>query len=480
MANQLPLTNIVNVSVSQTPTGVNSLNASNVGLFSLDQPTGSFSGDDYAPYVDPTQVATDWGSSSVTYQMANAIFSQKPNILTGNGQLVIIPMISATETLVFSGVAASGTFKLVSTLLGGGTTATINWDDTAAEIQTALRALPGYEGVVVTGSIASQTLTIKLWGIYGETPALLSDTANTLQTGAAAPITITPAISVEGETLADAITRTKGLVNYFAILETVSFESIGNTDFDAVAALVQPLNYMYVEVSATAADITGAFQDNTDAGNTHTRCLYYGDTYLNAILMKASYVGRLFCVDFDASGTTLTAQLKQLVGIEADPSMTQTIYSNCLDAGVDCYPSFQGFAGISSSGANSYFDQVYNVLAFADALQVAGFNYLAGTATKIPQTEDGMNGLKGAYRAVCDRYVANGYLAPGSWTSSTTFGNQQNLLNNVSEFGYYIYSSPIALQTQAARVARQAPLVQIAAKEAGAVHTSNILVFINP
>jgi hypothetical protein len=249
------------------------------------------------------------------------------------------------------------------------------------------------------------------------------------------------------------------------------------------ALLVQANPMMLFVVSAEAADITGTFTTNTASGYTQTRCLYYGDSSysgLNELLFMAAYAGRLLSVDFSASNTTLTAQLKQLVGITADPSMTQTLYNNCLTAGVDCYPSFSGYVGISSSGANDFFDYVYNSLAFASAVQVAGFNYLAGTQTKIPQTEEGMSGLKGAYQGACQQFVANAFLAPGTWNSSTTFGNPQDLLNNVSSFGYYIYSQPVSLQSESQRALRQAPLVQIAAKEAGGIHSSNIVVAINP
>jgi len=277
-SNQIPITSIVSVSVSQTPTGVNALNTSNVALFSTDQPGNAFPSQGFSFYVDPTAVAVDFGTSSSTGQMATALFSQQPNILVAGGQLIVITLGVATEQLVFSGVAASGSFELVSTLLGGGTTAAIAWNDTAAQIQTKIRALPGYGGVVVTGSIASETLTIKLWGVYGNAPSLFSVTANSLQTSAPAAITITPSISVNGESLSAAITRTKGLVNYFGILETATFEDVGDDDFEAVAAQVQALQMMYFEVSATSADITGDFTDNTTAGNTHTRCLYYGDT----------------------------------------------------------------------------------------------------------------------------------------------------------------------------------------------------------
>jgi hypothetical protein len=479
-SNQIPLTNIVNVSVSQTATGVNVLNTSNVALFSTDQPTGTFPAAGFGFYVTPGQTQTDWGSSSITYQMANSIFAQQPNILSAGGQLIIVEMLTASETLTYSGVPASGSWVLN---YGGNASAAILWNDSAAAAQAKIQAVPGLGGVVVTGTQAGELLTLKLWGVYGASPALVTITSNTLETAGSAGITITAAISVAGESLSTAITRTQGLVNYFGILETATYTQVGSTDFAAAAATVQALQAMYFEVSYTSADITGEFTTIMTALDDQTRCLYYGDSTslgLNAMLMKAAYVGRLLSVNFGASNTALTAQLKQLVGVVPDPSMTQTIYNNCLTAGVDCYPSFQGFPGISSSGANQFFDYVYNVLAFASALQVAGFNYLAGTATKIPQTEDGMSGLKGAYRAACDQFVANGFLAPGSWTSSTTFGNQQNLLNNISQFGYYIYSTPVALQTQSARTLRQAPLVQVAAKEAGAEHTSNIVVVVNP
>jgi len=131
------------------------------------------------------------------------------------------------------------------------------------------------------------------------------------------------------------------------------------------------------------------------------------------------------------------------------------------------------------SGKNSFFDQVYNLQWLVGALQVAGFNYLAQSSSKIPQTESGIDGLKGAYRKVCEQAVTNQYCAPGEWNSSTTFGIQSDFLQNITQRGYYIYSQPVALQSQAAREARQAPIVQLALKEAGAVHSSSVLVYIN-
>jgi len=48
----------------------------------------------------------------------------------------------------------------------------------------------------------------------------------------------------------------------------------------------------------------------------------------------------------------------------------------------------------------------------------------------------------------------------------------------ITQKGYYTYSIPIAQQAQTDRELRKAPLVQIAVKRAGAIHSSDVLVII--
>jgi hypothetical protein len=138
-----------------------------------------------------------------------------------------------------------------------------------------------------------------------------------------------------------------------------------------------------------------------------------------------------------------------------------------------------GRASVFTSGADSYFDDVYNLDWLVFALQVAGFNALAETSTKLPQTEPGIAVLRNAYASVLKQAVVNGYFAPGQWNSPQLFGNPNDLIRNIAQVGWYIYSNPVNSQTQAQRVARQAPLIQIAGKEAGAVHSSAVVVYIN-
>lgn len=375
-AQQLPLSNFINISVSSSPVGISAFNTSNLALFTGDTPGGGFGSLGYKIYLDPTDVGTDFGTDSNTYLMALGIFSQQPNILAGGGYLVVITLLSL-------------------------------------------------------------------------------------------------------ETLATAITRTVGLVQYFGLMST-AIES--QTDMLAAAAVIQALNKIGFFVQNLVASIApGGSLDLLRSGSfTQSRGLFYGDSNsVNALVMQASYAGAALSVNFNGSNTTFTMNLKTLTGVQPDPTITETYLNEALTAGADTYASYQGVSAVNCSGANMFYDAVYNLQWFIGALQVAGFNYLAQTGTKIPQTENGMDGLKGAYRSVCQQAATNQYVAPGAWNSPSTFGNQADLIANVAQFGYYIYSQPIAQQLQTARAARQAPLVQIAIKAAGAIQSSTVIVAVN-
>lgn len=482
---QISITNVINISVAATNLGVNSYNTSNLGLFTDELPADTFGTSGFKLYVDSVSVATDFGSASKTAQMATAVFSQQPNILQGNGQLVVILLGVATQTLALSGVATSGAFTVG---FGGNTSASIAFGSTASQIQAILQVVPGLAGVSVSGSIASQSLAINMGGIYGASPSTFTFPTNTLETSGSTAVTITPTISAMGETIGAAITRTSSLVQYFGIIVDETVTQIGSDDVTAAAAIVQSLNKIAGWVSYEEADIQadGILTAFTTASQSQNRGLYYGDdsvvsgyTGFNAILMMAAYFGGALSVNFSGSNTTTTENLKTLINIQPDPSMTQTIFNEAATAGADIYPSIDGDSSIINNGANQFFDDVYNLRWFVGALQVAGYNYLAQTATKIPQTEPGMDGLKGAYRAICQQGVTNQMIAPGSWTNPTTFGNQALLLANVAQFGYYIYSQPIAQQAQTDRAARKAPLVQLCFKYAGAIQTSDVIVYVN-
>lgn len=478
---QLPLSTVFTVSVSAAQLGANQYNTSNLALFSHEVYQSSFGSLGYQIYTTPLQVGLDFGTGSQTYAMANSVFSQQPNILAGGGALIVIPFVEAEQTLTFSGVAASGTFVFN---YGGHASAAINWNDTVSQIQTKIQAMTGLSAATVTGSIASEALVVSFNGIYGPL-SLATITSNSLATSAPASITVTVTTTQAGETMAAAVTRTEGLVQYFGLMATLILDG---TDILASALVVQPLNKIQFYVSNTASDLnspSGVLYEITSEGYTNTRGLYYNDASISetptpdALNFMAAYAGLGLSVNFNGSNTTIVMNLKSLIGVAADPSITPTVLALAQTAGADVYPSFAGTPKVSSSGANSFYDQVYNLQWIIGALQVAGFNYLAEVDTKVPQTQDGMDGLVGALRAVGAQGVTNAYLAPGTWNSSTTFGNQAQFLSNIANLGFYFYSVPISQQLQAARAARQAPLVEVALKEAGAFDSGSIVIYVN-
>lgn len=366
--------NVINVSVLAPPSGLAPYSVNNIVCLTDETPIAAIPLG-YLTYTSAVDVATDWGSGSDVYAAAVSVFSQSPNILTGGGLFIIVPMLT-------------------------------------------------------------------------------------------------------GETLAEAITRAQGLVFFGACAYTMT----GLTDVEILAAgaVAESSRKMLFVVSDDDTDLVGPgglFFKVQDQGLKHTRCLFYGSD--DPAKMLWAYMGRAMSVNFSAANTTLTMNLKQLLTVSADSTLTQTIIANAKAVGADVYASIAGRASVLSYGANDFFDDVYNLDWFVGSLQVAGFNFLAQTSTKIPQTEAGMAGLKSAYRGVCQAAVSNAFVAPGAWTSPDTFGNPQDFIRNVADFGYYIYSSPVSAQSAADRDLRKAPPIQLAIKYAGAIHTSDVLVYVN-
>lgn len=288
------------------------------------------------------------------------------------------------------------------------------------------------------------------------------------------------------ETYSQAITRLAGEIYFEGILTTRTV-----TDDEAVAAstLVQSMNNRILMLPASNTNAltasTGLFAKV--ASNTRTKCVLYtlGEdeetAALNARLFAAAYLSRGFAVNYSGSNTTITMNLKDLVGIQADTNISEGILSQCVAIGADCFPSIEGLAKvISNRQGGMYFDQVTNQIWFLNAIQRAVFNVLAQTNTKIPQTEAGLEKITKAIRQVCNQGVTNGFIAPGTWNSSDTFGVYADFYRNIEGFGYYIYHQPVSEQLQSEREQRKAPLFSIAAKESGSVHQANIVIYIEP
>ena len=371
----LSLNNIVTISVAQPPTGLSDYRINNLALFTKEVPVNSIT--NFAVYLDAQSVGDDWGVGSETYAQAVAIFSQQPNILSGGGRLIVVPMQSG---------------------------------DTLTSILAVVSPLIYFGGVI--------------YGGYAPNDA---------------------------EILAAA------------------------TAFQAAQKLLFASQYL-----TTALNGGGVFATISAAKEQYCRMLLYTPGATQARLMAAAYASRAMSTDFSGSNTTGTMHMKDLIGITPDPAITQTILTLTETVGADVYTTFGPLPKVFSTGGNGYFDQVYGTLWLVFALQVAVFNAIATTPTKVPQTEPGIAQLRNAASSVCQQAVTNGFSAPGAWNSPQTFGDPQTLIRNILQRGWYVYTAPVNLQSQTQREARIAPLMQIALKLAGAVQSVNVIVYINP
>ncbi len=457
----LDITNVIDVSVNETPRGLNDYQVNNVALFTEDQFLVNPDSDTFRAYVDSSSVGTDFGTNTETYSQAVAFFSQQPNPLNGDGELIIVPVNTDVsgqidEVAIYTPGAGYSVDDVLTVTGGGGTEGTLK---------------------VLTVSHLGAVLAVEVLTV-GSGYSTGTNLATSVAPSGGTNFTLDIVSVSNSETLLQAIERIQSEVFFVGIIST--FYPIA-ADIADVADDIQAMgNKILMWPTSTYADIAGACTTIKNDSNDKTRCLYHATSALEARLMAAAYVSVLASPNFSAANSTLTMNLKELKTISPDLTINQTIADAADAAGVDIYPSIAGLGKTQSSSANNDADVVMGIVWMVSRLQVNGFNALAQTNTKVPQTEPGVSVLKTAYRQVCEEAVNNAFVAPGTWTSPDTFGNQLDFIENIQNVGYYIYSQPVSEQSSTDRAAHKAPIIQIAVKLAGWIKNSHVILNVNP
>lgn len=487
-AYQVPPSYTVNVSIAATPAGLADYNTNNIAIFTNDP--ASFS-EAFQAYITPNAVSTDFGSDSLTYKMANALFTPVPNFRTGSGNLYIFPFkgINATSgSLTTADISANiEKFKTVTNgvlnLTIDGTVTVVDGLDfssvqTLNDVITVLNSqnLDVYIEANGTNRIA---FTSKRYG----TDSAVSLAAATIEDGTTdlygsdyfngAEAEATAGTNASGQTLAEAVAAAQQQVYFGGVLTT---QYCDNATIMSNAQAIQVLDCDYFEAMSSMKNMAVLGANIKAAGLGKTRSLEMSNSPLESKIAIATYATIAKSVNWRSSDTANTMNLKTLTGCLPDNGLSDTYVLSAQKNGVDIYANTGGLSVVYSNDNNGFTDDIEFQLWVKMAQQVAGFNYLRQTNTKIPQTEQGMTGLKNAYVQVCEQGITNGSIAPGTWTSSIPFGDPEDFKRNIEEQGYYIYSLPIAQQAQTDREARKAPLVQIAVKNSGAFHFSEVII----
>lgn len=481
----ISINNVVNVSLSSVSASLSEYNVGNLMIVTDETPT-ILNPTDIMIYADSSSVASDFGSGSKISEQANIVFAQSPNILASGGRLLVgrIKNVSATSGYeALTGDIDIDALKLISDgcidiSVDGVSTQVENLDFSSVEskedvysvLSTGLSGVSGIttsikEGIlVITSSTsgASSSVVLSAGTGTGTDISTALDIANDQQvTGTA----------TRPETATETFQRLFGSTYFggFIYLPTLS-----DSDFIDLAKAVQTKNCMIFKGVSDITDVTSGIGYSVKSQSlSHTRIIYSSQDIATA------YASVLLATNYRGSNTAKTMHLKTLSGVEADDSITDSVLSVLASNGVDSYLYVAGLPKVWTTSANTYSDEVLNQIWFANSIEVAGFNCLSQTNTKLPQTEYGMSLLKSAYETVCQQAVVNGVIGAGKWSISQTFGDPSVLKSAISSYGYYIYSAPISSQSQSDREDRKAPLVQIAIKLTGAIHSTDVIILVN-
>ena len=188
---------------------------------------------------------------------------------------------------------------------------------------------------------------------------------------------------------------------------------------------------------------------------------------------------RFSSVDFDRANSLITAKFKTLPGTTADHlTLAQT---RELDRKrVNYYTPFGGTAIVAEGvtlDTNTWIDVRYWLDWLVTELQTELFNYQL-RAVRIPQTDSGITSILATIDRTLEKGVTNGGIAPG-YLSENVVANVKQITRN-SDFdgylatGYLTYIKPLIEQSQADRISRKLPPINVWCKGSGAIHGIDI------
>lgn len=259
----------------------------------------------------------------------------------------------------------------------------------------------------------------------------------------------------------------------------VSCLDAAKADVVAIAAYIETATPTSVQFFTTsAADVPTATAGNVFAS---LKALKYSRTLgqysTSSPYAAVSIMGYAMRANTGLANSAYTLKFKREPGVTAEALTATQVTAIAGDNGNVYinrgyyYDMFE--QGVMANG--QFFDEVINLDMLANNIQLNVMDKLY-QFPKVPQTEAGVTQLVNACNQACDRAVLQGFLAPGVWTG-------QPILNlntgDILPAGYLVQSEPINNQAQADREARKSPPIYVAIKEAGAIHSVTIGVYVS-
>lgn len=493
----LPVSRLINVNVTLAPAAAQGQSLNSLLFLGTSAIIDTVSR--MRVYTSLAQVATDFGTSADEYLAAALWFSQAPQptqLLIGrwcktaaSGELLGAPLTAIQQLIATWNAITNGSLTISingtpQNLTGLNFSAAANMNGVAAVVAAALTGATFvwnsvYNRFVVTSNTTGATSTVSFATAEG-TGTDVSSALGLRQTNTGSY----EANGLAAETAVAAVTLfdTQFGQQWYGLV----IDQAADADHLAVAGYINGATnkHFYGVTTQEATVLTPG--DTSDIAYELQQLGYnrvavqYSSSNAFAIV---SALARILTTDYQGQNTVITLMYKQEPGITPENlNSTQIAALEAKNCNVFVSYNLTTSTGaplaiiepaVASSG--EFIDIVLGSDALAIDLQTALFNLLYQTSTKVPFTDLGMHFIKTTCDQILSQFVTDGFLAPGVWT-----GNGFGALNTGDTMakGYYIYIPPVSQQT--GRSVRNAGPIQIAAKLAGAVHTVNCAITVNP
>lgn len=486
------LKNVVNVSIippgrslSRTNMNIVTIVTSVLGVLSSANRTKTYS--------DLTSVANDFGTNSAMYEYAKILFAQTKNPTNSGGYLVATYWRASDESVAATAGILTGAQVSESTVVG--TLQTVSDGSFDVDVDGVTQNVTGVDfrtidsladivalldtnitGATVTEDDQKIIVTSSTTGILSEASLLAEGASGTFVGEILNLAAGTGAVAVQGVAATVLTAESK---------EDAVTEALKEEPFKGAVFIDNPTDIETTALSTWGKANDVIFYDVFDSANNLEKDvanivwqikLSGGENYRMAYRkdgnrkVAVAIMARLHTVNFNNQNSAITLNLKELSGITPE-SYDQDVVDKAKTVGLDLYTTFGDLPKLLVSGANGFADNVYNFIAVKKFIQIDLFNLLGTTGTKLAQIDQDVSKIIDTAEKTLGLFKRAKVIGAGTWNSPDTFGNVEVFHRNIETVGFYVYAQPLSEQSQGDREARKSPALQIAFKNAGAIHS---------
>jgi hypothetical protein len=385
---------VVDVIISTLSTAVGVATFDTIGVFTNDTPITTFNVGEGKLYEDLASVSTDWGSSSNTYKLINAVFSQTPRV-----DKVLVyrrePAAPQTKKITKTGSFVTGN---VITYNVNGIGGTVNFTtDDATTFNNLASALNSISTIISSATVSGSDIDVV--GVAGATLDI-----NLSISGGASQPNLDITTTVAGWNAGDDVLKASENYDFYWVVETSHNK---NTQY-ALAKAGQGLN-KYVAISSNEAGIlTNSTSDifSMLANKNFNRVFGIYSSTSDTEFIEGAWLGRVIKV----GNGQITFAFKKLAGVTVD-KLTPSQRTNILNKKANFYVENGGvpITYIGNNFANEPIEFTWDIDYFKARLTENVYSLLV-SQNKVPYNDKGINLIGAIIRSVVTQMVQEGVL----------------------------------------------------------------------